>query len=442
MAAALSLLRSLQQGSSSSSLTIRVPHLVQRKTTVGEWVSTPVKVWVLVMNTVWRAVVEAIPHFIDVLRQVVDQIFHSKWVTSTIWVLQTIYQNVWEQVPLLSWLGTIIGWLWQWVLKPILTWVAQTIQTLYTWVENVVRWVVERIQDGWDYITHWVAETISKWVEQTDWVQKWVTKEITVWDTEWETVPVPLPAALSAANLKILAKLGITITLGIVSLTQCTPTTNPFPTPDAIATQVACIRTQVAATAFAAVTQTAVAGYTPTPIPTATTLVDTLKTEKELELLSQWLSDHRNDPAIKQWLIEHGLLNSADANNDSKVLEAISKAVVPWQNQYNDDIQRIANEDGIPADYLKALFLHENQLGWTPVLDNPNANGPGQLFGWGLDMAFNSGNAPSTYIKAAYERSGQVFYDADGSPITPDMDIFKNKDGSINYQRFYQALKS
>ena len=90
-------------------------------------------------------------------------------------------------------------------------------------------------------------------------------------------------------------------------------------------------------------------------------------------------------------------------------------------------------KNNIPPEYLKALFLQENQFGWTPVLDNPNANGPGQLFGWGLDMAFNNGTAPNAYIKTAYERSGQAFYDSGGNVIMPAQ--FGN-----DFQAFYQAL--
>ena len=132
--------------------TTRVPHRVGRKTTVGEWVGHWVTDWVLVTRTIWHFVTTAVPRFIDVLKQVIEQVWHSEWVASTIWVLQTIYQTVSEYVPLFGWLGAIIGWIWQTVIKPVLTWVAQTIYTLKTWVENVVHWVVERVQDGWNYI--------------------------------------------------------------------------------------------------------------------------------------------------------------------------------------------------------------------------------------------------------------------------------------------------
>ncbi len=153
---------------------------MQRKTTVGEWISRPVKTLVQVTRMVWRMITEAIPRFIDVMKQVVDRVFHSEWVTTFKQVAKTVYQSVLEKVPLLSWLGAIIGFIWKTVIKPFITWVTEAVRTLRTWFENVVRWVVQRIQDGWNYITRQVAETIREWVEKTDWVRQWVTKEITV----------------------------------------------------------------------------------------------------------------------------------------------------------------------------------------------------------------------------------------------------------------------
>ena len=151
----------------------------------------------------------------------------------------------------------------------MLTWVAQIIYTLKTWVENVVHWVVERVQDGWNYITRQVAETIKEWVEQTTWVKEWVEKEITVWDIVWETVPLPLADVLK--NPLVISRLGLTaavLTVLTALVVKCATPIPPVPTPDAVATQIACVRTQAAATAYAGGTQTAVARFTPTPAPT------------------------------------------------------------------------------------------------------------------------------------------------------------------------------
>jgi hypothetical protein len=377
-----------------------------------------------------------VPRFVQRVRQIVEYITRSEWAKSVIQVAQTVYKWVAEKVPLLNWLGWIIGFIWKNVLKPFITWVAKTIYTLKTWVEKIVRLVAEWVQDGWNYITRQVSETVREWVEKTEWVRTWVTKEITVPEIAWDTKFIPLPSLsfssiLTTDLIRNIVKLLLPLGLASISITMCANPSLPITptgTPDVQATA-ACLALTIQAELS---TQTALA-FTLTPLPMATATPDPLKTEQELHLLLDWLTTHRNDPAVQQWLIQYGLLNPADIGNDAKLLEAVNQAVIPWQNQYNADIQRIAIENNIPPEYLKALFLQENQFGWTPVLDNPNANGPGQLFGWGLDMAFNNGAAPNAYIKAAYERSGQVFYDSGGNVITPEQ-------FGGDYQAFYKAL--
>jgi len=443
VASALSFLNSFlkQSGGKVASLTpsgvaVPVPKTVWRTTTVGEWVTRPVRTMVQITRTIWKTITEAVPRFVQRVRQFFEYVARSEWVKSVVQVAQTVYKWVAEKAPLLNWLGWIIGFIWKNVLKPFIAWVAKTIYTLKTWVEKIVRQVVEWVQDGWNYITRQVSETVREWVEKTEWVRNWVTREITVPEIVWETKFIPLPSLslssiLTTDLIRTLAKLLPTLGLAAISITMCaTPSlpTTPTATPDIQATA-ACLALTLQAEIA---TQTALA-LPPTPVPTGTATLDPLNTERELHLLLDWLTTHRNDPAVQQWLIAHGLLNPADIGNDSKLLEAVNQAVIPWQNQYNADIQRIAIENNIPPEYLKALFLQENQFGWTPVLNNPNANGPGQLFGWGLDMAFNNGTAPNAYIKAAYERSGQVFYDSSGNVLTPEQ-------FGGDYQAFYQAL--
>ncbi len=276
---------SLQAGDFSISpfgVTLRVPRLVPRVTTVGEWVTRPVRTLVQITRTIWRTITEAVPRFITRVRQVIDRIVHSEWVTAFKQVAKTFLEKVTEKVPLLGWLGKVIGFIWKTVVKPVVRWVTEAIRTLRTWVENVVRWIVEKIQDGWNYITRQIAETIREWVEKTEWVKEFVSRQITVWETVWETKHISFPfsagsgkvAALAPATWsRVLTQLGVTVTLGTLAVTlqkcpastdvPCTPTPATNPT-------VAYIQTQAASTVFAGATQTAMAAFTPTPMPTAT----------------------------------------------------------------------------------------------------------------------------------------------------------------------------
>jgi hypothetical protein len=246
LASGLSLLNSFLKQSGSgkvaslapSGIVVPVPKIVQRKTTIGEWVTRPVRTLVRVTRTIFRTIVEAIPRFITVTRQVIDRIVHSEWVITFRQVAKTFWETVTEKVPLLGFLGKVIGFIWKTFVKPVVRWVTEAIRTLRTWVENVVRWVVERIQDGWNYIARQIAETVREWVEKVEWIKEWVTKEITVPEVVWETTFIPLPSWNNPASIRRLLQLGATVGLGAISLSMCgTPTPTPAaPTPDIQAT--------------------------------------------------------------------------------------------------------------------------------------------------------------------------------------------------------------
>ncbi|MEW6206645.1 MAG: hypothetical protein AB1516_15130 [Pseudomonadota bacterium] len=259
-------------------VTVPTPRRVPHKTTVGEWAMRPIRTMVSVMRTIWRTVTEAVARFVNRVRQVIDKIVHSEWVTTFKQVAKTFWENVTEKVPLLGWLGKVIGFIWKTVVKPVIRWITEVVRTLRTWIENVVRWIVEKIQDGWNYITRQISEIIREWVEKTDWVRDWVTKEITVWETVWENkfhaFPVPLgsgggklAAPAQQTWSSVLAKVGLTVMLGTLAVTlqKCpaTPTPTCTPTPNAA-------MTNAVGTEFAnLMTQTAMA-FTPTLMPTAT----------------------------------------------------------------------------------------------------------------------------------------------------------------------------
>ena len=293
VAAALSLLSSFLKNLDTASLTlgdisvnpfgftVPIPHRVQRTTTIGEWVMRPIRTLVQIPRTIWKTITETVARFISVPRKVIDKIVHSEWVTTFRQAAKTFFETVTEKVPLLGWLGKVLGFIWKTFVKPVIRWITEAIRTLRTWVENVIRWVVEKIQDGWNYITRQISETIYAWVEKTDWVRDWVTKDIIVWETVWEkkfyAFPIPtgggggklaIPAQQSWSSL--LAKLGLTVTLGTLAVTlqQCPASTAVPCTPTPALTST--FSPDVLATAWGAITQTAQAAFTPTPMPTAT----------------------------------------------------------------------------------------------------------------------------------------------------------------------------
>jgi ribosomal protein L31E len=228
---ALSLLNSFLKQSSGgkvasltpSGLAVPVPKVVQRKTTVGEWVSRPVRTLVQITRTIWRTITEAVPRFVSRIRQIIDRIVHSEWVTTFKQVAKTFWEKVTEKVPLLGLFGKFLGFIWKTFIKPVVRWVTEAIRTLRTWVETIVRTIVEKIQDGWNYITRQVSETIREWVEKTEWVRTWVTREITVPEIVWETKFIPLPSLslssiLTTDLIRNLAKLLPTLGLAAISI--------------------------------------------------------------------------------------------------------------------------------------------------------------------------------------------------------------------------------
>lgn len=275
LASALSLLNSYLKQSGNgkvaslapSGIAVPVPKVIWNKTTVGEWVTRPVRTLVLVTRTIWKTITEAIPRFITITRQIVDKIVHSEWVTTFKQVAKTFWETVTEKVPLLGLFGKFLGFIWKTFIKPVVRWVTEAIRTLRTWVENVVRWVAEKIQDGWNYITRQIAETVREWVEKVEWIREWVTKEISVPEVVWEMEFVPLPFLNDLATIRRLLQLVTTVGLGAISLSMCTtPTpTSPIATPDIQATA-ACLVLTMQANAI----QTARAAFTPTLVPTAT----------------------------------------------------------------------------------------------------------------------------------------------------------------------------
>lgn len=351
-ASALSLLNSYLKQSGSgkvaslapSGVAVPVPKVIWNKTTVGEWVTRPVRTLVQVTRTILRTIVEAVPRFITVTRQVIDRIVHSEWVTTFRQVAKTFWEKVTERVPLLGLFGKFLGFIWKTFVKPVIRWVTEAIRTLRTRVENVVRWVVEKIQDGWNYITKQISETIREWVEKIEWVKEWVTKEITVPEIVWEMEFVPLPFLNDFATIRRLLQLVATAGLGAISLSMCTtPTPTPTtPTPDVQATQIACM-----AQTMVAGTQTALA-VTPTPIPTITPVPCFL-----------------------------GSVNSKDQLNTNWGFGAN-------ENLYNQEILNASASSGVPAWVLKGLIASESDQFNPTSVSSFAAYGLTQITGSGM----------------------------------------------------------
>jgi hypothetical protein len=264
-----------------SGIYVPSPRTVLKKITVGEWVTRPLRTLVQITRTIFRTVVEAVPRFITRVRQVVDRIVHSEWVTTFKQVAKTFWETVTEKVPLLGLFGKFLGFIWKTFVKPVIRWVTEAVRTLRTWVETIVRTVVEKIQDGWNYITKQIAETIREWVEKTNWIREWVTKEIYVPEIVWERKFVFLPAVITRSTILNLLAAG-TLAISLASILggtgeqgcgcQACP---PTPTPNYVATALGfftqtaeCLQVDMTNTAVAS-TQTAMA-VTPTLTPTTT----------------------------------------------------------------------------------------------------------------------------------------------------------------------------
>jgi len=335
IASALSLLSSFLKNLDSASVTlgdlsfspfgvtVPIPHRVSHKTTVGEWIMRPIRTMVSVMRTIWRTVTEAVARFM------------------------TFWENVTEKVPLLGWLGKVIGFIWKTVVKPVIRWITEAVRTLRTWVENVIRWIVEKIQDGWNYITRQVSETIREWVEKTEWVRDWVTKEITVWETVWENKFYAFPIPLGGGGGKLatptqqtwsslLAKVGLTVMLGTLAVTlkDCIPTTTPpcTPTPASTATLSATEAFNMALTSAwgtsIASAQTAQAVFTSTPVPTATPVFTANSLNSSVPLYQ-----------LAAYLYSNGVSECAPEKQNSP--ECLAK-LADWQNKYNQMIADVA----------------------------------------------------------------------------------------------------
>ena len=351
-----------------------MPKFIEYYTTVPEWIDEKVKYMAKVVRWIWETIKTLVRNFVTQVRKMVDWVRHSKWVRTTRQVLKTSWESVKKRVPLLGWLGSVIGWIWKTVVEPVRRWVTETVRKLRTWMEKVVRYVRERVQDGWKTIASRVRKQVTDWVEKSKWVRKLVYRKIKVRKQDgWEyktffgggggkmasLVPskkvlqqmltagllTGVVASLNGCicNMKEIIPLVPTCTPEIVGCSpeELTATAISDSSTAAVATEEYAL-TQAWESANAKLTQTAMAVTTP---PTGTATPAPLNTEQELHLLLDWLTAHRNDPAVQQWLIEHGLLNPVDIGNDAKLLEAVNQALIPWQNQYNADIQRIADEN-------------------------------------------------------------------------------------------------
>lgn len=333
LASAVSLLNSFLKQSGSSKVAslappgifVPKPRVVYKTTTVGAWVTRPIRTLVQVTRTIFRTIVEAIPRFVMVTRQVIDRIVRSEWITTFKQVAKTFWETATEKVPLLGFLGKVIGFIWKTFVKPVIRWVTEAVRTLRTWVENVVRWVVERIQDGWNYITRQIAETIREWVEKVEWVREWVTKEISVPEVVWEMEFVPFFSFSDLAAIRRLLQLGATLGLMTISMSLCpifTPSPIPTPTPDIQATA-ACL----ALTMQASATQTAQAAFTPTPAPTATPTPFQFPTDKVFTANDQIYTC--NDVALYFGVTLDALMNANPGLNCNAVNIDVTQFNIP-----------------------------------------------------------------------------------------------------------------
>lgn len=92
-------------------------------------------------------------------------------------------------------------------------------------------------------------------------------------------------------------------------------------------------------------------------------------------------------------LINQGLVDTQDCPNGGLEsinyanqcgLEAARPLIDQWQNQFNSEIIRVANETGIPAQLMKNIFSRESQF-WPGFSSNYNEAGLGHLSDMGAD---------------------------------------------------------
>ena len=338
---------------------VPVPRRETYTTTVGEWVTRPVRTMVRVARWVWKDITRLVPNIVTRVRNIVERIRHSKWVTTTRRVLKTFWERVTKRVPILGWLGRVIGWFWKTVVAPVRRWVIERVRKLYTWVETKVRQVTERVQDGWKAITERVHRRITEWVEKIDWVREWVTKEITRTRTVWERKFIPFGGGkIASPTRSLLLQLGaiLGISLSMLSLFSgsnasdcgckpCPPTATPnfaVTTTAMQSTADACAwQNAYASQTAVAATQTAMAG-TPTSTPCLVTNKDQLNTD---------------------W--------GYGAN----------------ENLYNQEILIASNSSGVPAWVLKGLIAAESSF--NPIAhSSSDAYGLTQITGSGMGFLF------------------------------------------------------
>lgn len=278
------------------------------------------------------------PRFINRVRQVIDRIVRSKWVTTFKQVAKTFWEKATEKVPLLGLFGKFLGFIWKTIFKPVIRWVTEAIRTLRTWVETIVRTIVEKIQDGWNYITKQISETIREWVEKTEWVREWVTKEISVPEIVWDMKFIPLPAVLTTSTILSLLAAG-TLTLSMASMlggtgeqgcgcAPCppTPTPNYVATAWGIVTQTAeCVQIDMTNTAIAG-TQTAMA-IIPTSAPTATPMPFQFPADKVFTANDQLFTC--NDVALYFGVELNALLNANPGLNCNAVNIGVTQFNIP-----------------------------------------------------------------------------------------------------------------
>jgi hypothetical protein len=418
-------------------ITIKIPHLVKRETTIGDWVSKPIKAWVKITKTIWRTITELVPRFITVTRRIIEYIKRSKWVTTIVRVAKTVYQTIWKKVPLLNWLGIIISFIWKKIIQPVIKWINQTVRKLVTWTEKVIRTFTERIQDGWNKITRRISEIITQWVEQTTWVREFIQKKITVTEIQWETKFIPFPSGgvvskvLSAFNnpkFKIGTTLLATTVLSSLALSNCdqllniAPTATLSPAPKPIQLSYDCFmilqsQTSIAATETAKFS-TPTPSATPQPTETMTPAADWLRNidnpsnmdthYSNLGFLNNWINDNL------WWLQKYGYPTDE----------------VYWQNYFNSYILENAQEYDIPPLLLKGILLKESQTAVNP--GSWDASGIAQITIPGSDLVLQNGKDADYFIRTFYN-----FAKKGESPNNiPDYDEAKYG----TYQNYYKSL--
>jgi hypothetical protein len=354
-----------QNGSGKS--TIRVPHPCTRTTTVREWVSKTIKTIVEVFKYITRTIVEAIARFINRVRQVIDSITHSEWVTSTRRVLKTVFESVIEKVPVLKWLAKIVRYIYKTVIKPILKWITEIIRTLKTWVEKVIRSITERIQDGWNYITRTIVEKVKDFIEKSEIVGYWLTRTITVPDIEWVEIPVPAVVSnlLSTNTLKIIGELASTALLAGAAITACANTIAPTQSVDDVVETKTCELTLTAQ------------AYTLSALAITPTLTSTPTATIELPCISIPFQDP--EKLISSW---------GFGSNE---------------NSFNAEIITAAQTAGVPPRVLKGLLAVES-VQFDPLsVSSAGAYGLSQITGNGMSVLFeNNLQIASKEIKDAW----------------------------------------